>query len=197
MLQGDTTEATLKQRAVKGALVIGGMGIMGNALAHTPLGQPVRELLDSMNWMPGGRLGELSASCWTQVVGQNYLLDLGSLSCDAAGEHVGSEPTEKGVVTGWSVSHVVFYTLLGALLPEFGTALFFVGALWELLETQLECHALSDAVYNCLGLCFGAALRCAWFYACSPDNDDHSRQASFPRGKPRASRWSAVKEPKS
>lgn len=66
------------------------------------------------------------------------------------------------LLDGWSLSHVVVFAALAAIVPEYWWVVFAVGFAWELLEYCLEKmrvpnvrFKLLDLVYNLLGIGVG------------------------------------------
>lgn len=64
------------------------------------------------------------------------------------------------IMTGWNVSHFLFYLVLGFISPQKWRELILVGILFEVFEACfLKCHDWSDIFYNTAGVLLGTFLR--------------------------------------
>ena len=78
------------------------------------------------------------------------ILLYGSVRCTTAFHFKDPLLTKFGIfdLDGWSVSHVLFYILLGYLFPDHFILLMFMGILWELME-EFVLNSLSSARTKC------------------------------------------------
>ena len=68
------------------------------------------------------------------------------------------------VVTFWSMSHIILYTLIGFFCPSLFIPSFVFGVIFEGLEKKFcRCHDLFDIIYNTLGFGIGYILNKLYF----------------------------------
>lgn len=76
--------------------------------------------------------------------------------------------TKLGVwdLTGWSLTHVLFYSLLGYRCPDNFKLIMAFGVVWEIVEHLLSRFGVwwygrvSDIVMNAIGFGLGAFIKC-------------------------------------
>jgi len=65
----------------------------------------------------------------------------------------------KCLVTGWALSHVILYMVLGYVLPNMFWETLFIGILWEIVECIFyKCHDIMDVLWNSIGFIIGMIL---------------------------------------
>jgi hypothetical protein len=65
----------------------------------------------------------------------------------------------KCLLTGWALSHVALYMILGYVLPDMFWETFFLGVLWEILECIIySCHDVCDILWNTIGFLIGMTI---------------------------------------
>ena len=68
------------------------------------------------------------------------------------------------LVTFWSLSHIILYTLVGFFCPSLFIPSFVLGIIWEGLEKRFcNCHDLVDIMYNSIGFGIGYILNNLFF----------------------------------
>ena len=68
------------------------------------------------------------------------------------------------LVTFWSMSHIILYTLIGFFCPSLFIPSFAIGVIWEGLEKKFcNCHDLVDIMYNSIGFGIGYILNKLYF----------------------------------
>jgi hypothetical protein len=103
------------------------------------------------------------------VRGDNYGLHQRKLGGDSQGVRHKKSKAEKPVkpsrpekyhlMTAWSVSHVLFYALLGFVAPRLWPALVCTSITWEIIEFSVsDCHDVMDLVCNSVGMGIGMGL---------------------------------------
>ena len=85
------------------------------------------------------------------IRGDNYLINKGKDS--------------DVLITGWNISHLLLYMIVGFLCPKLTILWLFIGILWEFLETfkEVDCYDYTDMFYNITGLYIGIFLHHKYF----------------------------------
>ena len=63
------------------------------------------------------------------------------------------------IFTFWNLSHVLYFAVGSYLYPDKRLLLWFLGLVWELLETGFKISNPLDIIWNTIGILIGAALR--------------------------------------
>jgi hypothetical protein len=68
------------------------------------------------------------------------------------------------VVSFWSMSHIILYTLIGFFCPSLFLLSFASGVIWEGIEKKFcNCHDLIDIIYNSIGFSVGYMINKIYF----------------------------------
>jgi len=75
--------------------------------------------------------------------------------------NISNEGREFGprIFTLWNMSHVLYFTIGSYMYPDKRLLLWFLGLVWELLETGIHASNPLDILWNTIGILIGAALR--------------------------------------
>jgi hypothetical protein len=63
------------------------------------------------------------------------------------------------IFTLWNLSHVLYFAIGSYLYPDKRLLLWFLGLIWELLETGVRIANPLDIMWNTIGILIGAAVR--------------------------------------
>lgn len=75
--------------------------------------------------------------------------------------NISAEGREYGprIFTMWNMSHVLYFAVGSYLFPDKRLLLWFLGIIWELLETFVKASNPLDILWNTIGIFIGAAVR--------------------------------------
>lgn len=81
------------------------------------------------------------------------IVTYGNVRCSSKTHFKDPLLTQLGLfdLDGWSLTHVIYYALLGYLFPKHMGSLFFVGVLWEIVE-EFVLNRLSSARTSCASI---------------------------------------------
>jgi VanZ family protein len=60
------------------------------------------------------------------------------------------------LLTGWGISHFFMYFTMGFLWPDKFQVALYIGMMYEILESGLECHDILDIFWNSTGFLVGS-----------------------------------------